>query len=125
VPRADPDVDRLLADHGAEVVETAGRLRSVILDAQPQLTERVRHGWHSINYRDPAAGFLCAIFPTADRVQLVFERGAELPDPHGLLTGSGKQVRMLLFAAGDDVDEEVVGQYLDLAVEVGTALRRR
>jgi len=122
---SDPDVDRLLADHPDEVVETALRLRSVIMDAQPQLAERVRHGWHSINYRDPAAGFVCAVFPTADQVQLVFERGAELPDPHGLLTGSGKQVRMLLFAAADDVDEELVGQYLDLAVEVGTALRRR
>jgi hypothetical protein len=124
VPR-DPDVDGLLSDHPDYVVATAERLRTVILAAQPQLTERARHGWHSVNYRDPAAGFVCAIFPTADHVQLVFERGAELPDPHGLLTGSGKQVRTLLFATADDVDEDVVGQYLDLAVELGTALRRR
>ena len=121
----DPEVDGLLSDHPDDVVATAQRLRSVILTAQPQLAERVRHGWHSINYRDPAAGFVCAIFPTADQVQLVFERGAELPDPHGLLTGSGKQVRTLLFTAADDVDEDLVGQYLDLAVELGTALRRR
>jgi hypothetical protein len=97
----------------------------VIRTAQPQLEERVRHGWHSINYRDPAARVVCALFPTTDLVQLVFERGAELPDPHGLLTGSGKQVRTLLFTTADAVDGEVVGEYLDLAVELGRALRRR
>ncbi len=121
----DPDVDDLLADHRDDVVATATRLRAALLDAQPQLVERVRRGWHSINYRDPAAGFVCAIFPTADSVQLVFERGAQLPDVDGLLTGSGKQVRMLVFHAADDVDEDVVGRYLDLAVELGTALRAR
>jgi hypothetical protein len=55
----------------------------------------------------------------------VFERGAALPDPDGLLTGSGKQVRMLGFGTADDVDEDVVGRYLDLAVELGAALRAR
>ena len=121
----DPEVHDLLADHRDDVVVTAERLRAAILEAQPQLVERVRRGWHSINYRDPAAGFVCAIFPTADSVQLVFERGAQLPDVDGLLTGSGKQVRMLVFHAADEVDEDVVGRYLDLAVELGSALRPR
>jgi hypothetical protein len=34
----------LLADHPDDVVATAQRLRAVLLTAQPQLTERVRHG---------------------------------------------------------------------------------
>jgi hypothetical protein len=97
----------------------------VLLDAIPQLVERARPGWHSINYRDPDAGFVCALFPTADRVQLVFERGAQLPDAEGLLTGSGKQVRMLAFQTLDDVDTDVVTMFLDLAVEVGAARRAR
>ena len=123
--QTDDDVEALLADHPDAVADTGRRLRATILGAHPQLTERVRRGWHSINYRDPAAGFVCAIFPTADSVQLVFERGAALPDPDGLLTGSGKQVRMLVFGTADDVDEDVVGRYLDLAVELGAALRAR
>jgi hypothetical protein len=122
--RTDPEVDSLLSDHPDDVVATAERLRAVILAAQPQLAERVRHGWHSINYRDPAAGFVCAVFPMTDQVQLVLERGAQLPDPHGVLSGSGKQVRTLVFRSVDDVDEDVVSDYLDLAVELGTALRR-
>ena len=95
----------------------------MLLAARPDLVERVRHGWHSINYRDPAAGFVCAIFPGVDRVELVFEHGARLPDPDGLLSGSGKQVRILAFRSAEDIDEDDVARFLDLAVELGAALR--
>ena len=97
----------------------------MLLDAHPQLEERVRRGWHSINYRDPVAGFVCAVFPTADRVQLVFEHGVRLPDPERRLTGTGRQVRALVLEAADDVDPEVVGVFLDHAVELGAGLRGR
>jgi hypothetical protein len=117
-------VDDLLEEHTPAVAATARRVRAAVLAAHPQLTEGVRHGWHSINYRDPGAGFVCGIFPTADRVQLVFERGAALPDPDGVLTGSGRQVRMLVFDGGADVDADLVGRYLDLAVDLGAASRR-
>lgn len=124
MPR-DDDAEDLLSEHPDAVAATAQRLRAVLLDAHPQLEERVRRGWHSINYRDPVAGFVCALFPTADRVQLVFEHGARLPDPHRRLSGTGRQVRALDLTAPDQVDAEVVGTFLDHAVELGAALRAR
>ena len=124
MPR-DDDAEDLLSEHPDVVAATAQRLRAVLLDAHPQLEERVRRGWHSINYRDPVAGFVCALFPTADRVQLVFEHGARLPDPHRRLSGTGRQVRALDLTAPDQVDAEVVGTFLDHAVELGAALRAR
>jgi hypothetical protein len=124
VPR-DDDAEDLLSEHADVVAATAQRLRAVLLDAHPQLEERVRRGWHSINYRDPVAGFVCAVFPTADRVQLVFEHGARLPDPDRRLSGSGRQVRSLEVTAPDEVDPEVVGTFLDHAVELGAALCAR
>jgi hypothetical protein len=117
------EVEELLAAHTDDVAAAARRLREVILEAHPQLIERVRLGWHSVNYADPAAGFVCAVFPLADRVQLVFERGAQLPDPDGLLGGSGRTVRTLEFASAGAVDPAVVVAFLDLAVELGAALR--
>ena len=123
MPR-DPGADELLSEHPDAVTTTAQRLRAVLLDAHPQLEERVRRGWHSINYRDPAAGFVCALFPRAERVQLVFEQGARLPDPEGRLTGTGRQVRALEFTAPDEVDPAVV-PFLDHAVELGAGLRAR
>ena len=65
MPR-DPAVDRLLADHPDAVVATVQRLRDVLLDAYPELTERARVGWHSVNYSHPRAGFVCAVFPGSD-----------------------------------------------------------
>jgi hypothetical protein len=121
--QAPDDLDVLLADHSDAVVATVQRLRAALHEAHPLLTERVRLGWRSINYRDDDAGFVCAIFPVVDRVQLVFEHGARLPDPHGLLTGTGQQVRVLEFRDESDVDPAVITEYLDLAVEFGTARR--
>jgi hypothetical protein len=119
----DPAVEQLLGDHSAAMVGTVQRLRSILLDAQPQLVERARPGWHSVNYRDPVAGFVCAIFPGAERVQLVFEHGARLPDPEARLSGTGKQVRALDLPAGHEVDVETVVRFVDLAVDLGAALR--
>ena len=124
MPR-DDDAEDLLSGHPETVTATAQRLREVLLAAHPQLEERVRRGWHSINYRDPVAGFVCALFPTADRVQLVVEHGARLPDPERRLSGTGRQVRALDLTAPDQVDAEVVGTFLDHAVELGAALHAR
>src|SRR5687768_3778064 len=121
----DPRLDALLADHPDRVADVVLRLRDVLLRGRPDLAERVRPGWHSVNFHDPVAGFVCALFPLADRVQLVFERGALLPDPHHRLRGTGRQVRALEFTAPEDVDAEVVLEFLDLAVDVGARIRAR
>ena len=121
----DPQLDALLADHPDRVADVVLRLRDVLLRGRPDLAERVRPGWHSVNFHDPSAGFVCAIFPLADRVQLVFERGALLPDPHRRLGGTGRQVRTLEFTAEGDVDAEVVLEFLDLAVDIGARARSR
>lgn len=122
MPR-DPAAERLLADHPEDVTATAQRLRDVLLSAHPDLTERARPGWHSLNYTSPDAGFVCALFPGADRVDLVLEHGALLPDPDGLLTGTTRQVRTLRVPAGGTVDEDAVVALLDAAVELGAARR--
>ena len=121
----DPEVDALLSEHTPGVAQAARRVRAAVRRGRPELTERVRHGWHSINHRDPAGGFVCAIFPMADLVDLVFERGVLLPDPAGLLRGSGRQVRSLEYTDGSRVDDDVVQEFLDHAVEIGAGLRAR
>ena len=117
------EVDGLLADCSDQVALTVRRLRRVLLEGRPDLVEKVRSGWRSLNYHDPVAGFVCAVFPQRDTVSLVFEHGARLPDPHGVLTGDGRRVRSMTFARPDDVRPAVVLEYLDNAAEIGAALR--
>jgi hypothetical protein len=121
----DPAVAQLLADHPDDALRTAQRLREVLVDAHPDLTERARPGWHSINYAHPEAGFACALFPYEDRVDLVFEHGALLPDPDGRLSGTTRQVRTLRVPAGAHVEADVVVEFLNAAVDPGAGPRAR
>ncbi|WP_369135851.1 DUF1801 domain-containing protein [Modestobacter sp. I12A-02662] len=113
------DVEALLAEHSDEVAALTRRARAVLLDGHPELRERVRRGWHSINYAHPDAGFVCALFPLAGHVQLVFERGVLLPDPERRLVGTGRTVRSLELSDATDADLEVVVEYLDQAIALG------
>jgi hypothetical protein len=59
----------------------------------PDLGERALPGWGAIGFRHPQAGHIAALFPEADGVKLVFEHGARLDDPDGLLEGTTRQTR--------------------------------
>jgi hypothetical protein len=60
---------------------------------------------------------VAAIFPSANSVSVGFEHGADLPDPHGLLRGTGKRLRYLHFTpdASAPTSEHLL-DYLDLAI---------
>ncbi|RIK41903.1 MAG: hypothetical protein DCC55_10580 [Chloroflexi bacterium] len=86
-------VEDILASHTPDVVALVERLRHLIRTTVPEAVEKAYPRWHGIGYTHPQVGYFCAIFPEQNRVKLGFEFGILLPDPEGLLTGSGKQVR--------------------------------
>lgn len=108
----------LLARHDPPVAELTRRLRAAALAAMPDLTERFLPGWQALGLRHPEGGHLLGIFPRARDVAVYFEHGVALPDPHRLLTGTGKRTRMLVFspAARTPTESQFV-EYLDLALD--------
>jgi hypothetical protein len=58
------------------------------------------------------------IFPEEARVRLAFEFGILLPDPHGVLGGSGKQVRYVDIEEGGEIPVEAVKQLLLAATDL-------
>ena len=85
-----------------------------MLAADPDLTERLYPGWRGVGYRHPEAGYVCGIFPQPDgQLHLLFEHGATMPDPEGVLQGSGTQTRYLIV---DRVDEALVARYVQQAI---------
>ena len=54
-------------------------------------------------------------------VNLFFLQGAILPDPHGLLQGSGKQVRSVRLVDGTELDRPEVLDLISAAVDFGSA----
>ena len=90
----------------------AERLRSIVLEAVPDVTERVRVGWRLIGYDLPVARrsvYFAWVFPEAEHVHLGFVNGMLIDDGSGVLTGAGitKRARWLTFAPGDSIDIEL------------------
>ena len=109
----------LLDEHTPEIAALADELRRVVRAALPEATERVYPGWHGFGYVDPDAGYVCGIFPMANRVKLGFEHGAALPDPDGLFTAGGRQVRYVELQPGDEIEVAAITDLIADAVELG------
>jgi hypothetical protein len=127
VPAAPPEFDQVLAEVPPTIAGLALRLRAVALEAHPDLRERVYLGWRGLGLHHPPTGYLAALFPQQEDVLVGFNRGGDLPDPHGRLLGSRRRVRYLRFRPADGgvpaAEREVLVDYLDLAVELAVEVR--
>ena len=85
--------EHVLLGHSPRVQALAARLRELVRATVPDAGEKAYPVWRGIGYRHPECGYFCGIFPQENSVRLLFERGALLPDPDGLLEGTGKQTR--------------------------------
>ncbi len=112
------DLAWLLGECPPAVDRLARWTRAVVLDARPDLGERLLRGWRALSYHHPSAGYVVGLFPGAS-VVLAFEHGSRLAAASSLLRGEGlRQVRYL-----DVVDEQRPGRdavvdLLDAAVEI-------
>lgn len=111
-------VETLLARYPREIQALAEELRSLIRDAAPAAVEAARPGWGAITYKDPQIGYFCGLFPAFDRIQVVFEFGVLLPDPAGLLKGSGSQTRTVELHPGEAVPAAALRELIDAALSL-------
>jgi hypothetical protein len=89
------DVDRLLAEHTPELQAIERALRSTIRTAFPDAIEQVDFGNKLIAFGRSMKirGLLFAIIAHKTHVNLQLADGANLPDPDGLIEGTGKRIR--------------------------------
>jgi hypothetical protein len=106
--------------------------RGAALRGMPDLVERFYPGWQGLGWRQPDGGLLGTLFARDEDVGVYLERGAELPDPFGLLGGAGRRgagrlrrTRTLTFRpkAATPTATQLV-EYLDLALDHAVARRR-
>jgi hypothetical protein len=91
----DPAVDTFLKGYSPQVREIAVKAREVILSVLPGVNEKVYPGWKVIQYAAGAGreDVFAVISPQKERVNLGLANGAGLPDPEGLLEGTGVGIR--------------------------------
>ena len=89
------DIDRLLAGHSADIQAIERALRATILAELPDAVQHVDFGNKLIAFGRSMrmSGLLFAIIAHATWVNLQLADGAVLPDPDGLIEGTGKRIR--------------------------------
>ncbi len=118
---AQPTVEEFLAGAPPQVRETVEWLRALVRATVPNCIERVYPGWQLIGYRVPhgkKSHYFGFIAPQGERVALGFEYGVRMSDPHGVLRGTGRQVRQVEFTAPGELDLAVLTALIEEAVFV-------
>lgn len=105
-----------LRNEHAHFFELASWIREAVLEADPDLSERIYTGWRGVGFRHPEAGYVCAIYPRSDWIVLLFEHGASMPDPDGILLGDGKQTRFVRVTAPTSELRAQIVAYVQQAV---------
>ena len=116
----DPSITEFLEKFSPEVREICLNLRSLVYRLAPDANEIVYTGWGNIQFyfaNKPKSHF-CAINPLKGRVDFFFMRATELPDPAGLLQGTGKKLRHVKINSNDQVDNPALRELILAAVDL-------
>ena len=108
----DPAVEAWMAEHDDELGHIASRWFDVMRGCEDNVREILHDGHPTACVGDAAFGYVNAF--TA-HVNVGFFRGAELPDPDGLLQGTGKFMRHVKLRPGGEVDGEALEALIDAA----------
>jgi hypothetical protein len=106
-----------------------GRLRQLIREADPNVTEEVKWRKPSNPLGVPTwehAGMICTGEVYKDKVKLTFAKGASVADPSGLFNASldGGTRRAIDFREGEKIDENAFKELIRAAVAVNLAGKR-
>ena len=89
------DLNKLLKKYSPEVQDLVLQARELVLRTVPDAQEKVYLGWNGIHFSAGSnmQSTFCAVSPQRTRINLYFTQGVHLPDPSGLLEGTGKNMR--------------------------------
>ena len=98
-------VDAFLAGYPESVQDTAQAARRFVRSVLPDVNETVDESAKLIGYAygEGYKGVVCTLILSRNGVKLGVMHGAELPDPTGLLTGTGKVHRYVPLQSGADL----------------------
>ena len=110
--------DEFLTRHTPVVRDIASAARAVILSVAPDLTEHFDPGHWTVRYGSGQKMGEMSLYLSGhkDSINLGFAQGAHLPDPAGLLRGTGKNMRHIKFKPGDTVDTPAVRALIQSAL---------
>jgi hypothetical protein len=113
-----------MIDHSGPLGDIAERWFEVMRACGDDVRELVHDGYPTACVGDAAFAYVGAF---KAHVNVGFFRGAELPDPRGLLEGTGKLMRHVKLTPGNEGDEAlaklIAAAYTDMRRRVATESR--
>ena len=112
-------ISERIAELGDWRGETLSRVRKLIKEADPEITEE----WKWVKPTSPGTpvwshnGGVCTGESYKDHVKLTFFKGASLEDPVGLFTQPGTVRRAIDIHKGDEIDESAFKDLIRAAVK--------
>jgi hypothetical protein len=116
---ASQQIDNYIKDLDDWRGKRIARLRKLILDADPHLTEEWKWDTPVWSYK----GNVVAAGVFKDHVKLNFFKGASLEDPNGLFNAGldAKATRAIDFAEGEEIDDAALKDLVRSAVAYNTS----
>ncbi len=112
---------RFLAVYEQSVSELGLKLREMVLAEAPTATELIYDAYSAVaiafTFTERLKEAFCHIAVYSKHVNLGFNHGATLPDPDGVLAGSGKQIRHIKVGNADELANPQLRHFLKLAIQ--------
>jgi hypothetical protein len=126
-PPPTEDLIRELSTFDLSVGELALALREIVLEEAPGSIEKVFRVyalvfWYSLSGRMSDAFVQVVIYPKG--VNLMFNRGAELSDPDGVLVGEGKIIRHIKVRSPVDLKNRNLRKFIKAALKHARMISR-
>ena len=111
------DFESLLLTNSPEGQELARGLRNLVQSTLPHAQEKIWPGWGVADYYlgEPKGRGFMAIGPQKNYANLYFMNGVNLPDPAGLLTGTGKTMRHVKILKPEDLHNPALRALIEAA----------
>lgn len=117
---ATKELKGFLAPFDPGVVSLALRTRTLVLHEAPAAIELVYDAYNAVamgySFTGRPSDAFCHIAVYSRWVNLGFNWGADLPDPEGLLVGSGRRIRHLRMENLTDLQRPFVRRFLRAAI---------
>lgn len=119
--RTHTDFERVLSDKPLPVQSLYRKMRQLVLQACPTCNELLYHT-HALSsvysLSDQLKHAFCHIPVYNNHINLGFNLGADLDDPDGVLSGSGKKIRHISVRETSDLSHPAIARLLGDAVRL-------
>ena len=112
------EIKQLIKNNTPEAQKLVYELRKLIKKLVPGSKEKIYKGWGVIDYHLGGSRDFISIGPQKKYVNLYFMRGIELPDPAGILEGSGKNMRHVKILFSKDLENKQLHKLIVLAAKL-------